>query len=129
MAARAVTKLEGIADGFLHSRDQYSHLFARLTALTSSRYAEVSLWNMSSACLNGGRGDAHALQQFGRPAFVNRGAHLARKLGTTVQDNSPSCSAPTGSGKRMATLAIVREALQMVATASRAGGARTGHRS
>src|SRR5574338_280856 len=112
--ARAVTKLEGIASGFLHSRDQYSYLLARLTALTSSRYVEMSLWNSITRLSEIADEDTrYALQQFGHSAFVNKRALIwpAQVSGVNrLGDNSSFvlCT-PTGSGKTtVATLAIVQ---------------------
>src|SRR3546814_17534420 len=41
---RAVVKLEALALGFLHSRDPYSYLLARLTAASARRFIETCLW-------------------------------------------------------------------------------------
>jgi hypothetical protein len=111
---RAVTKLHAIAAGFLHSRDQFSYLLARLTALTCERYVSASLWNNIrdlSAAADAGTRDA--LQQFGRSAFVNRRALVwpaqASGINRLTQNTSFVLCTPTGSGKTtVATLAIVQ---------------------
>jgi superfamily II DNA/RNA helicase len=114
MVERALIKLEFVAAGFLHSRDAYSFLLARITAAASRRFVEASLWtqieqlsDVSSPAVNA------ALRQFGRSAFLNCralvwpsqrvGIERLRGFGSFVL-----CT-PTGSGKTtIATLAIVQ---------------------
>jgi superfamily II DNA/RNA helicase len=114
MVARALQKLDNLADGSLHSRDQFSHLLARLTSSTCRQYVEDSLWPQITALQNASSGRAgDALIQFGRAAFMNRRALVwpAQLVGINrlLQNNSFVLCTPTGSGKTtVATLAIVQ---------------------
>jgi hypothetical protein len=113
--ARASAKLHGVAAGFLHSRDQFSYLLARLTALTCDRYLEASLWNsIRDLSAAGDEDTSAALQQFGRSAFVNRRTLVwpaqAAGIARLSQNSSFVLCTPTGSGKTtVATLAIVQD--------------------
>lgn len=114
MVERTLLKLDNLADGFLHSRDPYSHILARLVSITGKQYAQSSLWpqihslqNVSSARA------AAAFVQFGRAAFMNRRALVwpAQAVGINrlLQNDSFVLCTPTGSGKTtIATLAIVQ---------------------
>lgn len=113
-SARALTKLQGLADGYLLSRDPYSHLLARLTALTGAEFVQASMWRRLRTLLN--EGDAAtraAFQQYARSAFVNRRALVwpAQTAGVAKLADRSSfvlCT-PTGSGKTtVATLAAVQ---------------------
>jgi superfamily II DNA/RNA helicase len=114
MLERALNKLDYLAAGFLHSRDQYSHLLARLIAITSRRYVGSSLWPQIGALQNVSSSRASAaLTQFGRAAFMNRRALVwpAQEVGINrlLQQGSFVLCTPTGSGKTtVATLAIVQ---------------------
>ncbi|HEY9579569.1 MAG TPA: DEAD/DEAH box helicase [Rhizorhapis sp.] len=111
---RAVVKLEALALGFLHSRDPYSYLLARLTAASARRFIETCLWpqidklRLTSSGLAG-----DALTQFARSAFANKRALVwpAQAAGIAkLRDNSSFvlCT-PTGSGKTtVATLGAVQ---------------------
>src|SRR3546814_12146106 len=74
---RAVVKLEALALGFLHSRDPYSYLLARLTAASARRFIETCLWpqidklRLTSSGLAG-----DALTQFARSAFAHKRAQI-----------------------------------------------------
>ncbi|MGM5030064.1 DEAD/DEAH box helicase [Tardiphaga sp. 862_B3_N4_1] len=111
---RAVVKLEALALGFLHSRDSYSYLLAKLTAASARRFIETCLWPQIErlrVASSGSAGDA--LTQFARSAFVNRRALVwpAQAAGIAkLQDNTSFvlCT-PTGSGKTtVATLGAVQ---------------------
>jgi superfamily II DNA/RNA helicase len=111
---RALTKLEHLAAGLLHSRDPYSYLLARLTAATCRRFVETCLWphidrlrEVSSAAAG------NALVQFGRSAFINRRALVwpaqAAGIDRLRANTSFVLCTPTGSGKTtVATLAVVQ---------------------
>jgi hypothetical protein len=111
---RAVVKLEALALGFLHSRDPYSYLLARLTAASARRFTETCLWpqiDRLRLMSSGPAGDA--LTQFARSAFANKRALVwpAQAAGIAkLRDNSSFvlCT-PTGSGKTtVATLGAVQ---------------------
>lgn len=111
---RAVAKLEALALGFLHSRDPYSYLLARLTAASARRFIETCLWpqiDKLRLTSSGPAGDA--LTQFARSAFANKRALVwpAQAAGIAkLRDNSSFvlCT-PTGSGKTtVATLGAVQ---------------------
>src|SRR3546814_2311313 len=102
---RACVKLDALALVFLHSRDPYSYLLARLTAASARRFIETCLWpqidklRLTSSGLAG-----DALTQFARSAFANKRALVwpAQAAGIAkLRDNSSFvlCT-PTGSGKR-----------------------------
>jgi superfamily II DNA/RNA helicase len=111
---RALRKLENLADGFLHSRDHFSHLLARLTAATCRYYIESSLWPHITALQNvSSQRAAEAFVQFGRAAYLNRRALVwpAQSVGIVrlLENDSFVLCTPTGSGKTtVATLAIVQ---------------------
>jgi hypothetical protein len=82
IAGRAVNKLHGLADGYLLSRDPYSHLLARLTALAGEEFVQSSMWRRLSTLLTDGDEAARAaFQQYARSAFVNRRAGIGRSAG------------------------------------------------
>src|SRR3546814_12789845 len=91
---RAVVKLEALALGFLHSRDPYSYLLARLTAASARRFIETCLWpqidklRLTSSGLAG-----DALTQFARSAFANHGdlVWAAQAWGRAHQTGRASC--------------------------------------
>ncbi|MDB5967044.1 MAG: box helicase-like [Polaromonas sp.] len=111
---RAVVKLEALALGFLHSRDPYSYLLARLTAASARRFVETCLWPQIDGLRLTSSGPAgDALTQFARSAFANKRALVwpAQAAGIAkLRDNSSFvlCT-PTGSGKTtVATLGAVQ---------------------
>ena len=112
--ARAVDKLNDIAAGFLHSRDPFSYLLARLTALTSAHYVQTSLWRSITQLSEAADADTRdALQQFGHAAFKNCRALVwpaqAEGISRLSQNTSFVLCTPTGSGKTtVATLGIVQ---------------------
>jgi len=70
---RALEKIDSLARGFLHSRDHFSHLLARLTAITCQDFVEHSLWPQIAALqIVSSESAGEALQQFGRAAYLNR---------------------------------------------------------
>lgn len=111
---RALQKLDYVAGGFLHSRDPFSHLLARLTATTCRQYVDSSLWPQIISLREVSSPQAgEALVQFAKAAFVNRRALVwpAQIVGITrlLQNNSFVLCTPTGSGKTtVATLAVVQ---------------------
>lgn len=111
---RALTKLENIADSFLHSRDLYSYLLAQLTAASCRRFVESCLWPQVNRLREvSSEAAGEALIQFARSAFTNRRALVwpAQAAGIErlrVNTSFVLCT-PTGSGKTtVATLAIVQ---------------------
>jgi hypothetical protein len=111
---RAITKLHAIANGYLHSRDPFSHLLARLVAITAEEFVKASLWSAVQPLADAADDDARAaLQQFNRSAFSNRRALVwpAQAAGITrlADPDSFVLCTPTGSGKTtVATLAVVQ---------------------
>ena len=111
---RAVGKLNALASGYLHSRDPYSYLLARLTALTAAHFAASSLWTGVRALVNAGDEDTRAaLQQFARAAFVNKRTLIwpaqAAGIARLGEPTSFVLCTPTGSGKTtVATLGVVQ---------------------
>ncbi len=111
---RAIAKFGALGDSYLHSRDPYSYLLARLVAVTCEVFVESSVWNAVKPLSEAADGDTRAaLQQFSRSAFANRRALVwpAQAAGIERLANPDSfvlCT-PTGSGKTtVATLAIVQ---------------------
>ena len=114
---RAVQKLHALAQGYLHSRDPYSYLLARLTALTAAAYEASSLWNTIQPLSNAADDDDDALraafQQFARSAFSHCRSIIwpAQAVGIARlrEPSSFVLCTPTGSGKTtVATLAVVQ---------------------
>ena len=111
---RALTKLERLATSLLHSRDPYSYLLAKLTAVTGRRFVETCLWpqiDLLRAASSEAAGEA--LVQFARSAFNNRRALVwpAQALGIDRlrENTSFVLCTPTGSGKTtVATLGVVQ---------------------
>jgi hypothetical protein len=122
---RAVVKLEALALGFLHSRDPYSYLLARLTAASARRFIETCLWPQIDGLRLTSSGPAgDALTQFARSAFANKRALVwpAQAAGIAkLRDNSSFvlCT-PTGSGK---TSVAILGAVQGLFADPPAGGA------
>jgi hypothetical protein len=111
---RAVVKLEHLATSFLHSRDAYSYLLARLTAASARKFIDTCLWpKIDQLGTASGPTAAGALIQFARSAYVNRRALVwpAQAAGIErLRDNTSFvlCT-PTGSGKTtVATLGTVQ---------------------
>ncbi|QRR14983.1 DEAD/DEAH box helicase [Burkholderia sp. MS389] len=111
---RALAKLDRLAHVFLHSRDSYSFLLARLVAACARRFSETCLWPHVER-LRAGTSErtGQALVQFARAAFLNRRALVwpAQENGIRRLQEAGSfvlCT-PTGSGKTtIATLGIVQ---------------------
>ncbi len=114
MVERALRKLDGLAAGFLHSRDSFSYLLAQLTAATCHYYVETSLWSQIKALRDVSTPQAsNAFIQFARAAFINRRALVwpaqAAGIERLRQNTSFVLCTPTGSGKTtVATLAVVQ---------------------
>jgi hypothetical protein len=111
---RALVKLERLASGFLHSRDQYSYLLATLTAASGRLFVETCLWpHIASLRRVSDEGSGAALDQFGRSSFTNRRMLVwpAQAAGMTHLATGASfvlCT-PTGSGKTtIATIALIQ---------------------
>ena len=111
---RALLKLDALAQSYLHSRDPYSYLLARLCAGAAHRFLEASLWpHIERLADDVGARTRAALMQFARAAFVNRRALVwpAQRAGIdrlAANDSFVLCT-PTGSGKTtIATLAAVQ---------------------
>jgi hypothetical protein len=111
---RAVVKLEALALGFLHSRDPYSYLLARLMAASARRFIETCLWPQIDGLRLTSSGPAgDALTQFARSAFANKRALVwpaqAAGIAKLRDNNSFVLCTPTGSGKTtVATLGAVQ---------------------
>jgi hypothetical protein len=110
---RAITKLDRLANGFLHSRDPYSAILARLVGAVAQKYFEMSLWRSILEMQTGASSDTGAaLEQFARAQFSNRRALIwpAQAAGITRlrEGSSFALCTPTGSGKTtVATLGII----------------------
>jgi len=113
MVARAMNKLDRLADGFLHSRDSYSAILARLVGAVARNYVEMSLWRRISEMQDeASRDTADALTQFARAQFSNRRALVwpaqAAGISRLREGQSFALCTPTGSGKTtVATLGII----------------------
>jgi len=111
---RAIVKLERLAVGYLHSRDPFSYLLARLTAASARRFVEISLWPQIEQLRTASSVAAGAaLTQFARSAYVNRRALVwpAQAVGIERlrENTSFVLCTPTGSGKTtVATLGAVQ---------------------
>jgi hypothetical protein len=114
LVERALAKLDALALSFLHSRDPYSYLLARLTSGTARGFVDASLWpHVERLSLDAGHRTRGALEQFARAAFVNRRALVwpAQREGIErlAADDSFVLCTPTGSGKTtIATLGAVQ---------------------
>lgn len=114
LVERALSKLEALAAGFLHSRDPYSYLLARLTAASARVFVENSLWPQIQQLANDANPRANAaLVQFARAAFANRRALVwpaqAEGVRRLAEEDSFVLCTPTGSGKTtIATLGAVQ---------------------
>lgn len=113
-AERALAKLESLAASVLYSRDPYSYLLARLTAVACRNFTETSLWpQIDRLRASSSEAAGPPLIQFARSAFTNRRTLV---WPTQVVGISQLCAntsfvlcTPTGSGKTsVATLAIVQ---------------------
>lgn len=111
---RALVKLDALAQSYLHSRDPYSYLLARLCAGAAHRFIDASLWPHIERLADDVNSRTHAaLTQFARAAFVNRRALVwpAQRAGIdrlAANDSFVLCT-PTGSGKTtIATLGAVQ---------------------
>lgn len=111
---RALAKLDALSRSYLHSRDPYSYLLARLCAGAAHRFIEASLWPHIERLANDVDSRTRAaLTQFARAAFVNRRALVwpAQRAGIDrlADDDSFVLCTPTGSGKTtIATLGAVQ---------------------
>ncbi len=114
LVARAVTKLDALALGYLHSRDAYSYILARLCAGAARGFTEASLWpHIERLASDASSQTRAALIQFARAAFINRRALVwpAQREGIErlAADGSFVLCTPTGSGKTtIATLGAVQ---------------------
>jgi len=111
---RALVKLDALARSYLHSRDPYSYLLARLCAGAAHGFVESSLWpHIERLADDANSRTRAALIQFARAAFVNRRALVwpAQRDGIdrlAVNGSFVLCT-PTGSGKTtIATLGAVQ---------------------
>ncbi|MCD5982354.1 DEAD/DEAH box helicase [Pseudomonas sp. CDFA 610] len=111
---RALVKLDALAQSYLHSRDSYSYLLARLCAGAAHRFIDSSLWPHVERLADEANPSIRvALMQFARAAFVNRRALVwpAQRAGIDrlAANNSFVLCTPTGSGKTtIATLGAVQ---------------------
>ncbi|MBB6469953.1 superfamily II DNA/RNA helicase [Aminobacter lissarensis] len=114
LVGRALVKLDALAQSYLHSRDPYSYLLARLCAGAAHGFIDASLWPHIERLADDVNSRARAaLTQFARAAFVNRRALVwpAQRDGIdrlAANDSFVLCT-PTGSGKTtIATLGAVQ---------------------
>lgn len=114
LVSRAIKKLEHLAVSYIHSRDPYSYLLARLTAGVAQRFVETSLWpHIKKMSVDSEAQVRGALVQFARSAFINRRALVwpaqAEGIDRLAGTDSFVLCTPTGSGKTtIATLAAVQ---------------------
>lgn len=111
---RALAKLDALARSYLHSRDPYSYLLARLCAGAAHCFIDASLWpHIERLADDANPRTRAALTLFARAAFVNRRALVwpAQRAGIdrlAANDSFVLCT-PTGSGKTtIATLGAVQ---------------------
>src|SRR5437867_6096866 len=115
MTERALSKLDRLAAGFLHSRDPYSYMLAALTAATCRRFVETCLWPQIGSLREVSSEAAGAAPiQFARSAFANRRALVWPAQAAGIErlrtNESFVLCTPTGSGKTtVATLAVVQD--------------------
>jgi len=114
LVERALVKLDALAQSYLHSRDPYSYLLARLCAGAAHGFIDASLWpHIERLSQDANSRTRAALTQFARAAFVNRRALVwpAQRAGIerlSANDSFVLCT-PTGSGKTtIATLGAVQ---------------------
>lgn len=111
---RALVKFDALARSYIHSRDPYSYLLARLCAGAAHRFVDASLWPQIERLADDVSSPTRAaLTQFARAAFVNRRALVwpAQREGIKrlAENDSFVLCTPTGSGKTtIATLAAVQ---------------------
>lgn len=114
LVERALTKLDHLAASYLHSRDSYSYLLARLTAGIARGFVQQSLWPQVARLSQDSDPDVGAaLVQFARAAFMNRRALVwpaqAEGIARLADNGSFVLCTPTGSGKTtIATLGAVQ---------------------
>lgn len=104
MVERALSKLDYLAAGFLHSRDPYSYLLAKLTAATAHRFVLTCLWpHVHQLQATSGEEAGAALTQYARSAFVNQRSLVwpaqAAGIERLRESGSFVLCTPTGSGK------------------------------
>ncbi|KRR03924.1 DEAD/DEAH box helicase [Bradyrhizobium jicamae] len=113
LVARSVAKMENLAKGFVHSRDDYSYILARLVAETCKRYVDTTLWPKIELLARSTPRASEALIQFARSAFSNKRALVwpaqSNGIDRLAEGSSFVLCTPTGSGKTtIATLGIVQ---------------------
>lgn len=114
LVERALKKLDALARGYLHSRNNYSYLLARLSAGAARNFVDASLWpQVARLADDASQRTRDALTQFARAAFVNRRALVWPGQRDGIErlaagDSFVLCT-PTGSGKTtIATLGAVQ---------------------
>lgn len=111
---RALIKMDNLAKGYLHSRDTYSYILARLVAETCKQYVDTTIWPKINLLGRTSSPQAFgALVQFARSAFSNKRALVwpaqSRGIDRLAEGTSFVLCTPTGSGKTtIATLGIVQ---------------------
>lgn len=114
LVARSVAKIENLAKAFIHSRDDYSYMLARLVAETCKRYVDTTLWpKVALLARSSSPRASEALIQFARSAFSNKRALVwpaqSNGIDRLAEGSSFVLCTPTGSGKTtIATLGIVQ---------------------
>ena len=115
LKTRALEKLDKLAAIYLHSRDPYSYLLARLTTGVAEKFDETSLWPHVERLSTGGDPSVRAaLAQFAGVAVANRRALVWPSQVDGIKRLSKGGSfvlcTPTGSGKTtIASLAAVQD--------------------
>lgn len=114
LKTRALEKLGKLAAIYLHSRDPYSYLLARLTAGVAEKFCQTSLWpHVETLSVDSDPSVRAALAQFARVSVTNRRALVWPSQVDGVErlssgDSFVLCT-PTGAGKTtIATLAAVQ---------------------
>ena len=115
LKTRALEKLSKLAAIYLHSRDPYSYLLARLTAGVAEKFDQTSLWShIDGLSADSDPSVRAALTQFARVAVTNRRALVWPSQVDGIErlssgDSFVLCT-PTGAGKTtIATLAAVQD--------------------
>ncbi|TCL06285.1 DEAD/DEAH box helicase [Sodalis ligni] len=114
LTQRAILKLKNLAKTYLHSRDPYSYLLARLIAITAQKFVENCLWpHINNLKEQSSPRAGQALVQFAHASFISKRALVwpaqAAGIKRLLHEESFVLCTPTGSGKTtIATLGVIQ---------------------